>query len=220
VGSVQFGDLRRLTPISPNFGADRGTILDRYYIDRFLRRHREDIRGRVLEIGDNRYTVDFGGDKVSQSDVLHVEEGNPTATIVADLSCADDIPSNTFQCIIFTHTIQMVYDFHAAMNHIHRILRPGGVLLIATHGTSRVGRRLGKDHWCVFWRMTEDSLHRLLSENFSAENVTVQGYGNILASIAFLHGLAAEELTAEELDTYDADYQVLIAGRGVKSPEE
>ena len=219
IGAVDFGDFRRLTPISKKFGADRGTVLDRYYTEAFLGQHRGDVRGRVLEIGDNFYTLRFGGDEVNKSDVLHVEAGNPLATIVADLTSADEVPSNTFDCIIFTHTIQMIYDIHAGMHHLYRILKPGGVLLMTTHGTSKVGRRLGKDNWCVYWRLTEDSVQRLFSESFQAENVSVQGYGNIFAATAFLYGLAAEELTPEELDTYDPDYQVLVAARGVKPLE-
>jgi SAM-dependent methyltransferase len=217
-GAVDFGDFRRLTPISTNFGAERGTIIDRYYIEAFLGQHRGNVRGGVLEIGDNCYTLQFGDDKVNKSDVLHVEAGNPLATIVADLTSADEIPSDSFDCIIFTQTIQMIYDIPAAMHHLYRMLKPGGVLLMTTHGISKVGRRLGKDSWCVYWRMTEDSVQRLFSESFQAENVSVQGYGNIFAATAFLYGLAAEELTPEELDTYDPDYQVLVAARGVKAP--
>ena len=215
-GHVNFGDFRRLTPISNKFGGERGTILDRYYIEEFLARHQDDVKGRVLEIGDNYYTLQFGGDQVSKSDVLHVEAGNPMATIIADLTRADDIPSDTFDCIIFTQTIQMIYDIPAAMHHLYRILRPGGVILMTTHGTSKVGRRLGKDSWCVYWRLTVDTVQRLFNENFPPENVNVQGYGNILVATAFLYGLAAEELTQLELDTYDPDYQVLVAVRGVK----
>lgn len=216
-GEVDFGDFRRLTPISGKFGAERGTIIDRYYIEAFLDQFRGDVKGRVLEIGDNYYTLQFGGDKVSNSDVLHVEAGNPLATIVADLTRADDIPDDSFDCIIFTQTIQMIYDIPAGVYHLHRILKPGGVLLLATHGTGKVGRRLGKDSWCVYWRLTEDSVQRLFAEKFHAENVSVRGYGNILAATAFLYGLAAEELTPKELDTYDPDYQVLVAARAVKA---
>jgi hypothetical protein len=43
--------------------------LDRYYIEAFLGRHAADIRGRTLEIGDDTYTLRFGG-RVTQSDVL------------------------------------------------------------------------------------------------------------------------------------------------------
>ena len=86
VGRVSFGNLRRVTPISREFGFDRGLPVDRYYIENFLTHHADDIRGRVLEIGDNSYTRRFGGDHVTKSDVLHVVEGNPQATIVGDLT--------------------------------------------------------------------------------------------------------------------------------------
>ena len=51
LGRVDFGDLRRLTPISKDWGYDRGKPIDRYYIERFLSLYKEDIRGRVLEVG-------------------------------------------------------------------------------------------------------------------------------------------------------------------------
>ena len=41
-------------------------------------------------------------------------------------------------------------------------------------------------------------------------------FGNVLASIAFLHGLAAEELREDELNYHDPDYELLIAVRAVK----
>lgn len=215
-GAVNFGDFRRLTPISKTFGADRGTIIDRYYIERFLSAHQADVKNRVLEIGDNYYTIRYGGDSVTRSDVLHIEAGNPLATIVADLTTADDIPANSFDCIIFTQTIQMIYDLRAAMHHLYRILKPGGVLLMTTHGTSKVGRRSEKDNWCIYWRLTVDSARRLFSDQFPPHNVEVEGHGNILVATAFLYGLAAEELTQEELDAYDPDYQVLVTVRAVK----
>ena len=59
-GQVCMGHLRQLTPISYEFGYDRGQPVDRYYIENFLSRHADDIRGRVLEIGDNHYTRTFG----------------------------------------------------------------------------------------------------------------------------------------------------------------
>lgn len=111
VGGVAYGDLRRLTPISPVFGLDRRLpIIDRYYIEGFLASHAGDIRGRVLEMGDAAYTRRFGGDRVTKSDVMHVVSGNPEATIVGDLTRADHIPSDSFDCIILTQTLQMIVD--------------------------------------------------------------------------------------------------------------
>ncbi|HEX6050119.1 MAG TPA: hypothetical protein VFZ21_12650, partial [Gemmatimonadaceae bacterium] len=76
-GAVHLGDLRRLTPISRAFGYDRGGPVDRYYIEGFLARYASDVRGRVLEVGDDSYTRRFGGNRVTRRDVLHVHEGNP-----------------------------------------------------------------------------------------------------------------------------------------------
>src|SRR5262245_32603403 len=101
-GLVRFGGLRRVTPISRVFGLDRGTPVDRYYIEHFLSAHAADISGRVLEIGEDTYTFQFGGERVVNSDVLHVEVSNPKATIVADLTDASNISSDEFDCIILT----------------------------------------------------------------------------------------------------------------------
>jgi SAM-dependent methyltransferase len=215
VGSVRFGDLRRLKPISRVFGFDRGLCIDRYYIENFLAKHAEDIRGHVLEIGDDTYTRRFGGDRVARSDVLHVQEGNPKATIVADLTCADSIPSDTFDCIIFTQTLQVIYDVRAAIRHLHRILKPGGVLLATFPGISQISR-YDMDRWGDYWRFTTLSARRLFEEVFPPGNVTVRAYGNVLAAVAFLHGLSAEELRREELDYHDPDYELIITVRAVK----
>ena len=85
-----------MTPFSREFGFDRGTPVDRFYIERFLSCCDADIRDRVLEIGDNSYTKRFGGNRVTRSDVLHVQEGNPQATFIGDLSSAEHIPVRCF----------------------------------------------------------------------------------------------------------------------------
>jgi len=215
VGSVHFGSLRRLQPISRVFGFDRGLCIDRYYIENFLTRHAEDIRGRVLEIGDDTYTRKFGRDRVTKSDVLHLRNNNPQATIVADLTCADQIPTETFDCIIFTQTIQFIYDVRAALRTLCRVLTPGGVLLATFPGISQISR-YDMDRWGEYWRFTTLSAHRLFGEVFPPEHVTVEAHGNVLTAITSLHGLAAEELKQEELDYHDPDYEVLITVRGVK----
>ncbi len=213
---IEFGRLRRLRPISPHSGWERGLPIDRYYIERFLSTHVEDIKGHVLEIGDDTYTQKFGGTRVTKSDVLHYVEGNPKATIVADLSCADSVLPDDFDCIICTQTLQMIYDTRAAIGHLVRILKPGGVLLATAHGTSKICRRLGRDPWGEYWRFTSQSSQRLFQEAFPSRNVTVQAYGNVLTAVASLHGLSSEELTRPELEFNDPDYEVLVAIRAVK----
>lgn len=215
-GTVNFGDLRRLRPISRVFGIDRGLSIDRYYIEQFLYAHAADIRKHVLEIGDNFYTRKFGSDQVTKSDVLNLVSGGPFTTIVADLTRADNLASDLFDCIILTQTLQMIYDFRSALEHLYRILKPGGVLLATTHGISKIGRREEIDQWGEYWHFTCQSIRRMCRELFPPGNITVESFGNVLSTIAFLHGLAMEELSIKELNHRDPDYELLITVRAVK----
>ena len=213
---MEFGSLRRLSPFSRRFGRDRGFPICHYYIHRFLSANRSDIQGRVLEIEENTYTRKFGGDRVTRSDVLHAVEGNPIATIVADLTRADQIPSNAFDCIILTQTLQCIYEVRSAVGHLHRILKPGGVLLATGHGIAKIAVQPGSEAWGEYWRFTTQSMKRLLGEFFSPGNVIVEAHGNVLATTASLYGLAVEDLTPDELDQHDPDYELLVTGRAVK----
>jgi SAM-dependent methyltransferase len=215
VGRVHFGSLRRLRPIGRIFGSEWGQCIDRYYIESFLARYAADIHGHVLEVADNTYTRQFGGTHVQQSDVLHVSPQHPGATITADLTCADHLPSETFDCVIFTQTLQFIYDVRAALRTLYRILKPGGVLLATGNGISQIAR-WDMDHWGEYWRFTSLSAHKLFTEIFPVSHVTVQAHGNVLAAMAFLHGLVSEELRQDELDYFDPDYEVLITIRAVK----
>ncbi|MBM3225827.1 MAG: class I SAM-dependent methyltransferase [Candidatus Tectomicrobia bacterium] len=189
--------------------------MDRYYIEAFLARCADDIAGHVLEIADATYTRRFGGERVLQSDVLHIDPQHPGATITADLTCADQLPSATFDCLIVTQTLQFIYDVRAALRTLYRMLKPGGVLLATCHGISQIAR-WDMDHWGEYWRFTSLSAHRLVTEVFPASHTRVQAHGNVLAATAFLQGLVSTELQQAELDYHDPDYEVLITIRAVK----
>lgn len=217
LGSVDFGDLRRLSPISPIFGIDRDLIsVERFYIEDFLRSNSADIRGRVLEMGDPAYTLKFGGDRVTQSDVLHYVEGNPQATIVGDLTTATNIPDDSFDCIIITQTLQMIYEIQSAIGNLHRILKPGGVVLATSHGITPIARRLGIDDWGEYWHFTGQSSRKLFERHFAPEKTTIVPYGNVLSTVASLHGLAASELEPDELAYNDPKYELLVMVRAQK----
>jgi SAM-dependent methyltransferase len=217
VGLVRFGSLRRTTPVSRLFGLDRAErerCIDIVFIERFLKDHQSDIRGRVLEIGDDRYTKRFGGANVNRSDVLHVRPG-AGATIVADLTSAEAIASESFDCIICTQTLQFIYDVHAAVRTLHRILRPGGVLLASFTGISQISR-YDMDRWGDYWRFTTASARRLFEECWPPDQVCIQTQGNALLAVAYLHGLTADDLRPEELEARDDDFQLVITARAVK----
>ena len=207
------GTLRRTTPLSDRWGLDRGWPVDRYYIERFLDRHRTDIRGHVLEIQDTLYTGRLG-ESLERADVLDIDPDNPRATIVADLAAADAIASDSFDCFVLTQTLQLIYDVHAAVRHAHRILRPGGVLLASLPSVSRVVPR----HEAPFdyWRFTPDVCQRLFGDVFGHEQVSVEAHGNVLVAIASLAGMAQEELRPGELDAVDVEFPVVVTVRAVK----
>lgn len=215
VGWVWFGSLRRLRPISPDWGSERGQPVDRYYIERFLDQQAADIQGRVLEIGEATYTQRFGDGRVTRSDVLHVAEARPEVTIIGDLTDGRQIPGDTFDCAILTQTLQVIYDVPAAIRTVYRVLRPGGVALVTLPGISKISR-YDMDRWGHYWSFTTRSARRLFETDFPAANLEVRAYGNVLAAMAFLQGLAAEDLAQSELDYADPDYEVLITVRAGK----
>jgi SAM-dependent methyltransferase len=209
VGEVDFGDLRRTSPISRKFGVDRGLPVDRFYIERFLAAQADCIRGQVLEIGEDTYTRRFGGPRVTGNDVLHVTGDNPAATIVANLADAPHIPDERFDSIVLTQTLQLIFDPPAAMRTLHRILKPGGILLLTVPGISPVATRsVWGPTW--YWSFTHASVSRLLAAVFEPGHCRFETHGNVLAAVAFLQGLAAEELSPDELSSSDPDYPVII----------
>jgi SAM-dependent methyltransferase len=142
--ALSLATLRRTVPISTQWGFDRGQPIDAITWSDFYPRNAFDIRGRVLEIGDASYTRQFGADRVSRSDVLNLQPNAAGTTIVANLESAPDIPDDTFDCIIATQTLQLIFDLPAAIETLYRILRPDGVLLISIPGVTHLtGSRMG-----------------------------------------------------------------------------
>jgi SAM-dependent methyltransferase len=216
-GKVDFGGFRRIAPVSRQFGYDRGLPIDRYYIERWLGRRALDIQGSVLEVGDDGYTRRFGGNRVDRPQVLHLFSGTEGATLVADLSAGTQLPGDAFDCVILTQTLHLVYEVRAAVRTIHRILRPGGVLLATFPGISQRSEDEWAAYWC--WSFTTLSATRLFTEVFDPGAVTVESHGNVLAAVSALEGLAASELSPEELQVNDPAYPVVIAVRAVKSDD-
>ena len=213
--SPSLGDLRRTTPIDPNFGFERGTPIDRVYVETFLGGHAADIRGRVLEIAAPDYTTRFGRG-VERVDILMANERNPQATIVGDLADAPHIPDDSFDCAIVTQTLQYIYDIRAAFATLERILAPGGVLLATVPGLTKISPPEDEE-WGEWWHFTARSAERLAEEAFGAGQVVVQAYGNVLTAAGFLYGLAASDLTSAELEKRDRLYEVIVGIRAVKA---
>lgn len=206
VGQVRFGDLRRVEPISREYGYDRGRPIDRYYIEGFLKRHGGDIRGSVLEIGERTYTELFGTD-VTESHMLHYSDGDG-ATYVDDLTTGETIADDRYDCVILTQTLHLIFDMKAALETIRRILRPGGVLLCTVPGITQISDSDWNPTW--YWSLSSYSAKRLFGEVYGGDALDIEVHGNVLAAISFLQGLSDHELTPAELDVKDPEYQVTI----------
>jgi SAM-dependent methyltransferase len=214
VDRFRWRSLRRTTPVSAEWGFDRGTPVDRVYIQRFLERHAGDIRGAVLEVADTQYTTTYGGSRVTTADVLHIDGSNEKATVVADLSEPGSLPPGRFDCILITQTLQYVRSPDTAIANLWQALAPGGSALITVPCTSRVDPDApGADRW----RFTPLGLETLFQRTGEWAELEVCGFGNVLASAAFLMGLAAEDLRDRELDEHDEFFPLVACARARKA---
>jgi SAM-dependent methyltransferase len=209
-GKINFGDFNSLVPFSNEFGYDRGGPIDRYYIENFLTSESSYIKGTVLEIADNAYTLKYGGSKVTNSEVLHLYD-TPGATYVGDLSKGDHLPSDHFDCIILTETLHLIYDYMSALKHCYRMLKKDGVLLVTVPGITSIDRGEWNENW--LWSFNDHSMKKIFSELFPENSFKVQTYGNIYAAMTFLHGIGISEVDRSKLDVRDSAFDVVVTIR-------
>ena len=207
--SIAFQDLTRTAPISTAFGTDRGTPIDRYYIEKFLQKNSLLIKGRVLEIGGSDYSRRYGGSKIEAFEVLHATPDNTSATLIGDLTDSSTLPKNAMDCFICTQTFNFIFDTQKAIVGAHRLLKPGGVLLATVAGLCQISR-YDMDRWGDYWRFTTASVQKLFEPLFKG-GLEIESFGNVMAACACLQGVAVEDLPDPGLlDINDADYQILI----------
>jgi SAM-dependent methyltransferase len=211
---ARFGVLRRTRPLSDRWGLDRGTPVDRRYIEQFLDAERASIHGRVLEVRDTRYTKAFGTD-VTISDVVDIDQSNPDATIIADLSKPTSIAADTYDCFLLVQTLQFIFDIRSVLDEAHRVIAPGGVLLCTVPAVSRISMRYLD---AEYWRFTAAGCRELFTNAFPGGDVQVRSYGNVLTCAAFLYGLASEELTNDELLDDDPFFPLVVTVKARKRP--
>ena len=120
-----------VNPVSREFGFDRGTPIDRYYIEKFLGENADKIKGNVLEIADSNYSRKFSKNKTANYHVLTFDEPPTEATLIkGDLAKPESLPANAMDCFICTQTLNFVYDVKAAIRGCYQILAPNGYLLL------------------------------------------------------------------------------------------
>ena len=209
---ASLGDLRRVGAVSPCWGVDRGRPVDRRYIEDFLHRHAKDIKGRVLEVKDPVYSKLFGGPGIDQLDVVDIDRANPDATIYADLQNAPELPDSAYDCVILTQVLPVIFDVHGVMDTVHRILRPGGVLLLTAPGPFSppfAGDAYEKFYW-AFYPIT---IRTLLERRFSKREIHVEAHGNLATCAAFIAGLSEQDLSEADYAVDHEHYPLIVAAR-------
>jgi peptidoglycan/xylan/chitin deacetylase (PgdA/CDA1 family)/SAM-dependent methyltransferase len=211
--AIDWGELRRSAPVSREWGEDRGVPLDRHYIETFLAVHQADVGGSVLEVQEDDFTRRFGGPRVTHSEIVDIEPGNPRATVLADLR-ATGLPGERYDCVILTQTLHVIDDMPAVLAEVRRLLKPGGVLLATMPTASRVCVEYGPDG--DFCRLTAAGARQLFETTFAPDELEITTYGNLLATVAFLHGFARHELRSDEYARQDPWYPLVIGVRATK----
>ena len=199
----RWGNLRRVEPFSANFGFERGTPVDRFYLHRFFDANRSLITGRVLEVQMPSYTRAYG----SAVEVSHSVDINPEfrATYTCDLADAREIPSDSYDCFLAPQTLQHVADLSGVLRTMQRVVKPGGYVLASAAGLMPL-----IPDGDEYWRLSPAGWRRVLAREWAGGDVIIEGHGNCLSAIAAMHGLALEELTEEELTAHDPRYPVLV----------
>ncbi|MFZ5953310.1 MAG: class I SAM-dependent methyltransferase [Candidatus Rifleibacteriota bacterium] len=202
-----------LKPVSRVFGFDRGTPVDRVFIESFIAENKELIKGQVLEVGETLYSKKFSHN--ADLKILSYSGSPSPDSIVGDLEKLSTLPENFADCFICTQTLNFIYDFNSAICGIRHLLKPGGTALVTVAGLTQISR-FDMERWGDYWRFTDMSMRRAFSRVFGENNVGVCSYGNLKSAIGLLKGMAAEEFDNQELFVKDEDYQVVIAVRARK----
>jgi SAM-dependent methyltransferase len=150
----------------------------------------------------------LGGKAIEKVDVLHVDHSNPKATLVGDITVANDLPKAAFDAIICTYVLHLIFDVHGAIRGLHDLLKPGGTLLLAVPQTS-----MDDPYYSEFWRFTTRGLRRSLEQTFRPEDIQIASFGNSLVTAGELRGLVAEEFSPSELAVHDERFATLHCAR-------
>ena len=201
---------RKNRPLSNVYGLNRGSPIDRYYIDQFIANNSSTIAGRCLEISDDKYIRAFG--HATEIDILDINTGNSKANLHADLRNMPQIADGTYDCIILTQVLQYIDDYESAIRECHRILKPGGTLLVTVPFISRIDVGFGTAG--DYWRFTQASAEYVFKKWF--RQVTVTPMGNVLSGLAFWIGMALEELPRRKLDLTSDVFPLLVAVKAVR----
>lgn len=198
-------------PVSRYFGSERGKPVDRFYIEEFLEKNKECVCGSVMEFGDDTYSKMYGGDRILHQYIAHVNRSDTCYTKI-DLGTGEGVIDELADCIICTQVLQYVPNLKSAFSNIYRMLKPNGVALISVPGIKSISLQ-DDDNWGDRWSFTVRSVKELCMTIVDQESFSVESFGNVKVTIAYLYGLCVEDLKIEDFDYLDTQYPFLICAK-------
>lgn len=129
---------------------------------------------RVLDFGcaDSPYRSELPGD----ADYIGADiAGNPTADVVISPEGDLPLPDNDVDLVLSTQVLEHVDDPARYLTECYRVLRPGGSLVLSTHGIMYYHRD-PEDHW----RWTRTGLQKTVE----AAGFHVRGFRGVMGLVA------------------------------------
>jgi SAM-dependent methyltransferase len=207
-GTVQWGDLRRRLPICEVFGIGRGTPIDRHYLRAFVRSVASQVTGDVVDVGGHPADrLSFGFRDLRSFRVVDLED-RPGVDVVGDAHDVELLPAASVDTVLLFNVLEHCRDPHRVAANVHRWLRGGGRCLVMVPNAQRLHGAPDD-----LWRFSESGLGQVLAD---FETVETRSYGSLTTVLASHLGLAAEELSVEELDARQADHPVATCAVAIR----
>jgi hypothetical protein len=200
VGAIDFGNFKRLIPFCPDYGYSRGTPIDRYYLNRFIEEIRDEVTGNTLEIGGAKQNQQlYGFSRANPYRALDMK-AKTGVDIVGDVHNPDLCRNNSLDSIIIFNVLEHCERPWVVVDNIHNWLKERGKVFCMVPTAQRIHGAPND-----FWRILPDAMGTLFSK-FSA--LKLLSYGNPITTISSLMGIAAEELSREDLESLNNEYPV------------
>jgi hypothetical protein len=190
-GRVRFGSLATMAPLADTSPRGSETVAEELGLRYLERLWRHDVRGDVLSLGTD-LALRLGEDRVDAVEV--------------DLTRAKP---GAFDCVVVNGSSGAVDP--DGLLRAAEVVRPGGSMIGCLAAVPTAPRAEPSS-----WLATAAEVRRVLSSTFEDEDVVVAPLGNVLTSIAAMHGLSAAELDGAALRRTDERFPTVVAFRALK----
>jgi SAM-dependent methyltransferase len=206
-------DLKNDNFISNDFGFSRGTPIDRYYLNRFLKLNKKYIKGVGLEFGSDTYLKKYNSGITNFNVFTSIlDKSKKKHLIKGDLSDFENLPLEKYDCIVCTNVLNFIYDIDFAVKGIYKMLKKNGTCLVSLAGFSTHISRYDMDRWGDYWRVSKKTAIEIFEKN-NFKIKEINSFGNVYTATAQMKGFCVEDIEPELLLDNHNDYQIIITLR-------